>query len=46
MSDPYAGQGRGGDPHDRWSRWDGSEPDVRRFEIRRIGGRTVIIPID
>jgi Zn-dependent protease len=46
MSDPYAGHGRGGDPYDRWSRWDGSEPDVRRFEIRRIGGRTVIVPID
>jgi len=30
------------DPFDRWGR----EPAVRRFEIRQVGGRTMIVPLD
>ena len=48
---------RGAGPFDRWGRWDRgdhdrgghartSEPEVRRFEIRQVGGRMVIVPID
>jgi Zn-dependent protease len=43
------------DPYDRWGRWfdrdarssePRSEPYARRFEIRQVGGRTVIVPLD
>lgn len=37
--DPYAGFGRGGADV-------GYDEPVRRFEVRRIGGRTVIVPLD
>ena len=40
MTDPYTGPGRGGFEIRT------SEPEVRRFEIRHVGGRMVIVPID
>jgi Zn-dependent protease len=33
-------------PHAPWSEGGPDEPAVRRFEVRRIGGRTVIVPLD
>jgi Zn-dependent protease len=42
------------DPYDRWGRWfdrddrnaPRGEPYARRFEIRQVGGRMMIIPLD
>jgi Zn-dependent protease len=54
MANDYAGPSRGADPYDRWGRWFDrnvrherpGEPYARRFEIRQVGGRMVIIPLD
>jgi Zn-dependent protease len=37
--------GHGEPPHGPWFHGH-DEPPVRRFEVRRIGGRTVIVPLD
>src|SRR4029079_16932323 len=33
-------------PRGFWSGHGDDEPAVRRFEVRRVGGRTVIVPLD
>jgi Zn-dependent protease len=48
MANDYAGPGRGGFEVFRRGRgpFDAPDPYARRFEIRQIGGRMVIIPLD
>jgi Zn-dependent protease len=38
--------GYGEPPRGFWSGHGEDEPAVRRFEVRRVGGRTVIVPLD